>query len=567
MLSPDGRRLAFISDGSLWVVPIPGKSDPHIAGAPVRLTEPMDAWDVANVSIAWSGDGNWIGFRVAVPRMDRRAEEEIYMVPAQGGEPRRLPIDSKDFPFDIHSLRYSLSADAKTLYFADGPSLEELRIYRMPTAGGIRQALTEPITRMPSVSPDGLRIAYVKIVPTSSNEVDTRQVWMLPIQVWMRPIQGGEPVLICDAGKTWLISPIWSPDGSKIAFLSSEGAGGNRHREIWIVPLSDGGKAAGPPTKFALPGQTASLLSGWTRDEKIGFLLPSPEQHALYVVPATGGKAAQLTPKDSWMPSWSPDGKAIYFDGVHGGDYAAIEHIPAEGGKVVRIPFDKVHEYLQPKYPHGGLSVSPDGKSICFAGFYRRGNGTAGIFTLPVGSAIPTRLAASMARDSEPTWSPDGRRIAFIRAEEGTGWNIFAMQADGGEPRRITSQEDKVQEASISWSPNGDMIAFFGRDKSLRIIPVDGGISRILVPEVGSALRYYGLAWSPDGNSLAYALNDRLYKIPREGGAPVAVETGLDARISKIAWSPNGKSIAFTAAIGGEHELWLMEDFLPLVKK
>jgi Tol biopolymer transport system component len=141
------------------------------------------------------------------------------------------------------------------------------------------------------------------------------------------------------------------------------------------------------------------------------------------------------------------------------------------------------------------------------------------------------------------------------------------MQSDGGQVRRLTTREDSVYEASIRWSPNGDLIAFFGRDDTLRVIPVGGGASRTLVSKVGGGLRWCGIAWSPDGNTLAYVSKDRLYKIPREGGTPIVVETGLEALVSKIAWSPDGKSIAFTAAIGGEHELWLMEDFLPLVKK
>jgi Tol biopolymer transport system component len=563
MLSLDGRTLAFISGGSLWVVPIPGKSNPDIAGVPVRLTEPMYAWDNANVSIAWSGDGKWIGFRVAVPRMGKPTLEEIYLVGAEGGKPIHLPITWADWPGDVYTLRYSLSLDARTLYFADGTSLENLRIDSMPASGGKRQPLTEPPARMPAVSPDGSRIAFVRMVQTNANEVHTRQVWM-------RPIQGGDPVLICETtGLTWLSSPIWSPDGNKVAFLSSPDEGGNRYSQIWIVPIS-GGKPASSPTKFSLPGRTYSLLSGWTEDDKIGVLLRSPQQHALYVVPATGGKAAQLTPKDSWMPSWSPDGKIIYFDGVHGGEYAAIERIPAEGGAVVRLPIDKEHEYLQPKYPHGGLSVSPDGKTLCFAGFYRRGSGTAGIFAVPIKGGTPTRLAGSEQRDSEPTWSPDGQQIAFIRTEgEPAAWNIFVMQADDREPRRITSREDKVQEGSIRWSPRGDLIAFFGGDNTLRVIPADGGTSRILASNLGEGLRWRGIAWSPDGNTLAYAANEKLYKAPRAGGAPLAIETGLDAdaRVSKIAWSPDGKSISFTANVGGEHELWLMEDFLPLTQR
>jgi Tol biopolymer transport system component len=107
MLSPDGEQLAFISEGSLWVLPVHGKSDPDIAGTPVQLTEPIHAWDVANVSINWSADGKWIGFRVAVPKEDQNAEEELYIVSAEGGAPKRLPITWKDWAMDLFTLRYA----------------------------------------------------------------------------------------------------------------------------------------------------------------------------------------------------------------------------------------------------------------------------------------------------------------------------------------------------------------------------------------------------------------------------------------------------------------------------
>ena len=61
VLSPDGQTLAFTSSGSLWMMPIRGNVDPDIAGEPVRLTEPVDAFNTAN-SLAWSADGEWIAF-------------------------------------------------------------------------------------------------------------------------------------------------------------------------------------------------------------------------------------------------------------------------------------------------------------------------------------------------------------------------------------------------------------------------------------------------------------------------------------------------------------------------
>ena len=59
VLSPDGYKLAFISEGAVWIVPLHGKVDPDIAGEPVRLAEVPGIWDTGNL-MAWSADGEWI---------------------------------------------------------------------------------------------------------------------------------------------------------------------------------------------------------------------------------------------------------------------------------------------------------------------------------------------------------------------------------------------------------------------------------------------------------------------------------------------------------------------------
>jgi Tol biopolymer transport system component len=221
---------------------------------------------------------------------------------------------------------------------------------------------------------------------------------------------------------------------------------------------------------------------------------------------------------------------------------------------------------MQPTYPSGGLAVSPHGTSLLFSAFYRRGEGESGIFTLPTGGGQPVRLDTGNARDREPAWSPDGRSIAFVRREQGADEeeidNIWVMGVDGEGARRITAAEDQVTMASIRWSPDGDLIAFYGRDRTLRVVAADGGESRIVVPKVGGGLRWQGLDWSPDGELIAYVTARRIWLAPRDGGEATSIETGLDARISKIDWSPDGKTIAFIATTGGEHELWLLEDLL-----
>jgi Tol biopolymer transport system component len=562
MLSPNGQKLAFVSGGSLWVVPVHGKSSPDIAGTPVRLTEPMHAWDASNVSINWSTDGKWIGFRVAAPQEDRNAEEELYVVRAQGGTPKRVPITWKDWAMGVLTLRYALSTDAETLYFAAGSRIEDTRIYSMPVQGGEKQPVTDPLTREPAISPDGSRLAYVKRYLADVN-VPRDQICMKSLD------HPGEPVVVCDVTENWLRSPIWSPDGNRIAFLAISAKGGSPRYQIWLVNVFSDAQP-GSPTIFELPGETPNLLAGWTQDNKIGILIPSERQHPLFTVPAAGGKATQLTTAYTCMPVWAPGDKGIYFDGAHGAYRAGLEYVSADGGKVKRIPVRPKN--FQPVFP-SELAISRDGSKLLLAGFYRQGEpGPQGrLFTVPVdgGMVTPLRIDAdeSISRAMTPQWSPDEKRIAFIAREEVhpdlSVYNIFVMPAAGGKPQRISSRQDQVERGTLTWSPDSERIASYGKDRTLRMIPSEGGSSKVLISNVGGGIPWAGIAWSPDGEQIAYTAGGDLHVVSPDGGEPRKIETGLDARHLKVDWSPDGERIAFTAGQGGAPELWLMENFLP----
>ncbi len=281
----------------------------------------------------------------------------------------------------------------------------------------------------------------------------------------------------------------------------------------------------------------------------------------------------QLTPQFSTMPQWAPDQKKIYFCGANQGEYVGIELVPAEGGKVTRIPIRGPH---QTTIGGPGMSISPDGKKILFQGrFLATPEGQRPhMFTMPIEGGDVTELSVGTDRFFYPSWSPDGKSFAFVghqvEAEAKTAANIFTILATGGKARKLTSDSDQVAYGPVAWSPDGSSIAFYSEEGTengkVKLLPVSGGAARVLVAGLKGYNGETGLAWSPDGKELAYVTNGRIWRLSLEGGKSQELKTGLDAAHLGIAWSPDGKTIAFSAHQGGEPELWLMSDFLPLLK-
>ena len=112
------------------------------------------------------------------------------------------------------------------------------------------------------------------------------------------------------------------------------------------------------------------------------------------------------------------------------------------------------------------------------------------------------------------------------------------------------------------------MIAYFPRDNTINLIPAERGEHKVLA-KVEAFHSHSDLAWSPDGNELAYTSADRLMVVSLRSGQTREVQTGvLEKGVANfyVDWSPDGSKLAFSAGFGGDEELWLMEDFLHLVK-
>jgi len=559
VLSPDGSRLAFVANGSVWTVPVQGNVAPDLAGEPIRLTEPMGAWDMGN-QLAWSGDGEWIAFS-AVPD----GVEAVYAVAADGSELKKIPGNHARGGH-AYNFRLSLSEEGRTLAFVfaepnrgesdgirvrvcgPGGFLDGRSIHTVSVSGGDPRPLTGNCTREPAFSPDGRYLAYIKAVDDPEHET-----WYM--QLWVMPLIGGTPILLVDS--TQVRGPVWSSDSEMIAVVHEPG-GGNESREVWVIPFSRGGSVE-PIAKIGLPYVTMGLLGGWTPRNELGVHLLSPERVALYTVPAAGGKAFQITPDGGALfPRWTPDGRSIVFRGPEG-----LAVVPAEGGEIRPIPFEGNSGVNPGIPPGGGVHVSPDGRTVVFAGIRSAGDSTKvveqAIWTVPLEGGTPTRITRGSVSERFPCWSPDGKEIAFLSMG-----SIYSVPAQGGNPRRITTEADSVTRATFAFSPDGRWLAYFTTGNSLRLLPVDGGEARGIA-EVVDAGRHTELAWSPDGRKIAYTSRGRFWVVPLDGGVATEIETGLEgnASILHIGWSPDGKKIVFRASTGGQPEFWLISDFLP----
>lgn len=218
----------------------------------------------------------------------------------------------------------------------------------------------------------------------------------------------------------------------------------------------------------------------------------------------------------------------------------------------------------------GEPTFSPDGRRIAFVS--DRG-GSLDIWVMNADGGEPRRLTTDPANDVGPSWGPDGRRIAFVSDREGDRANIFVVTLESGAVSQLTAQGRAL--SFPAWSPDGDWIVYSAPGRpdpydpgltplQLEIIPAGGGAPRVLRDGAG---KNWGAAWSPDGERIAFSwtragsgLTDVawLQVINRDGTGLRRLEAGVWADFAP-SWSPDGRRIAFTSTREGIPQTYIWD--------
>jgi Tol biopolymer transport system component len=275
-------------------------------------------------------------------------------------------------------------------------------------------------------------------------------------------------------------------------------------------------------------GATVALSLAVTCASAPPSLLAFVRDGRIYRVNADGTGLVRLTngPNDG-DPAWSPDGRRIAFTRgrtarpngeLRGWD---IHVMDADGLNVVRRTST---EFLLNSSP----TWSPDGRSIAFSGSPIAGGATdVYVISADDDGADPRNVTTEGSWDGEPAWSPDGASIAFSSSRPPTSelTDIFVTSPDGPPATRLTqagADGSRVNYSGPAWSPDGRKLAvstclFDDGDRcdpaTISVMSADGSGLTVLVPTEG-----WGPTWSPDGRTIAFVSAGSIGWVTVDGG-------------------------------------------------
>lgn len=500
-------------------------------------------------------------------------------------------------PSEVDYLGLTFSPDGNYLYYLvySRPRIYGT-LYRLPVLGGTGTKLIDDIDSPIALSPDGTRLAFVRIDPLKSEsylilaningtEQQTLATRKRPEYFYANDGVAWSPdgkMLACAAGSTSANGPYmnmvgvnlsngketiltgkhwkqmgqmaWRKDGSGLIAMARSQDSPLSTMQLWYFPYPQG-----EPTRVTNDLNVYSKLSTSSDFSKL-VTIQSSRVSSLWTVPdADAARAVQIggATMDNYSHllglAWMPNGQLIY--GSYASGNADLWQMDMDGRNARQLTVDPNIDFSP--------AVSAASSENPFVAFVSSRGGGYSIWRMGLDGQNVRRLTRGQA-DYYPTVTPDGKWVLYstITSELPTTWKV---SAEGGEPVPFL-QHPAVSPAV---SPDGKLVALFYAIPEqlvfkLAIVPIEGGEpSKIfdVIAQDSSLIR-----WSADGQMITYLDTkngvSNLWGQPLEGG-PVKQLTNFKAdRIFRFAWSPDGKTLVCERGFY-VNDVVLISDFLP----
>jgi Tol biopolymer transport system component/C-terminal processing protease CtpA/Prc len=476
-ISPDGSEIAFVSGGDIWTVPSGGGEARLLVSHPATESRPL-----------YSPAGDQLAFVST-----RTGNGDIYVLTFRTGALRRLTFDDGPDVLD------GWSKDGRWIYFSstsrDIAGMND--ISRVSVDGGTPMPVSNDRyvnEYFAAPSPDGMRVAFTARGLASSqwwrkghSHIDESEIWLFDdgaTKSYKRVTDGG-------AKQMW---PMWAADGRSLFYMSDRSGAQN----IW---RQDPGKPAAQVTRFT----DGRVL--WPTISADGRRVAFERDFGIWLLDTATGH--------SWLVPISRRGAPAG---------PAVEHLSLT---------NQIQE----------LALSPDGKK---AAFVVRGE----VFAASAkdgGDAV--RVTNSPANESQVVWAPDARRLVYLSDRDGTS-HLFLFDFPTISETQLT--RDALDDALPTFSPDGKSLAFERGQHELRVLDLDGKAERVVAKGylADSLAAGHEIAWSPDAKWIAYlAVGAKGFTnvsvAPASGGDSRQVSFIANASAGGVSWSPDGTFLLF----------------------
>ncbi len=536
-LSPDGRFLSFTGGSSgLAVLDMKaGKiiSPPNLGDAGAYVQNSVVSPDGRQVAYCWDFGGG---------------REELRVVPVSDSK----STQSRSVFLNAGYLRvYGWSPDGRSvLVFREvGPRFTG-QLAVISIADGVVRALVDSngINQRanPTFSPDGSFVAY-----SSAGDIFT---------------------VASDGKKTRVVehpaadtSPLWSPDGSQIVFLSNR----TGPPSLWMIPVTGGAPSGEASQVTAVPERFMPLSI--SRSGALFYISGDPGSDVYTAELDANGNALTPAMATSLLVNstrggvWSPDGQALAY------------LVPSPLGTVIRIRSGMTGQDrpVRTEIPiSGGVKWFPDGQSLLVpsrkAGV---ANSLLGFYRVNISSGSAELLHATPSQfvwSTRPDLSRDGKTILYLDASRQPV--LFDMDSRGITelPKVRIGPRGLGETVAVALSPDGAQVAY-STNSALFVVSATGGPPRQVVRNGGAGVLEredgMGVTWSADQRHLFYVQATRndiggIMRVPLIGGEPQNIGVSLN-RIRHLQMHPDGRRITFDSVIDAPDEVWALENFLP----